>query len=113
MQNRMSLYKLFKEKNSAVKKGIQRLSYADKDDAKKVLEGLKETIDYASRGRFTVLTVHPALYNPGKQGYIYSEEAEKYLRPEEAWKVSIELLRELARYAERKGIMLSLENMPV
>jgi len=89
-----------------------RLSYVDEEDRKKILEGLKETIDYASQGRFTVLTIHPALYNPGRQGYAYSSRTEEYLNPDEAWNVSTRLLRELTEYAESRGVILGLENMP-
>lgn len=89
-----------------------RLSYVNKEDRKRILEGLRETIDYASEGGFTVLTVHPALFNPKKQGYAYSDRAKNYLSSDEAWDVSTRLLRELTRYAEKKGIVLGLENMP-
>jgi len=88
------------------------LSYANREDAKEILEGLKETIEYASKGGFRVLTIHPALYNPRKPRYAYSHVAEKYLGPDEAWVVSVKGIRELARYAERMGVILGLENMP-
>ena len=89
-----------------------KLSYKNMEDAKEILEGLKETIEYASKGGFRVLTIHPALYNPRKPRYAYSHVAEKYLEPNEAWVASLNRLKELARYAERRGVILGLENMP-
>jgi sugar phosphate isomerase/epimerase len=89
-----------------------RLTYADPEASRQILDGLKETIDYASKGGFTVLTIHPAFYNPRRPGYAYQNEAEKYPEPKDARAKSIKLLRELTEYAERRGVILGLENMP-
>lgn len=89
-----------------------RLTYADPEASRHILNGLKETIDYAAKGGFTVLTIHPAFYNPRRPGYAYQGETEKYLDPKPAWAASIKLLKELTGYAERRGVTLGLENMP-
>jgi len=89
-----------------------KLSLADSDKRKEVIEGLKATIDYASDGGIRVLTIHPATYNPEKPGYAYFEVLQNYLGVKEAWGVSINLLRYISNYASRRGIILGLENMP-
>jgi len=88
------------------------LSYLDSEERKHVLEKLKATVDYAAAGGFTVVTVHPASYNPRAPGYAYSDVHYKYLEPREAWETSIKYLKYLANYASRKGVLLGLENMP-
>ena len=90
-----------------------KLSLADSDERKEVVEGLKTTIDYASDGSIRVLTIHPATYNPEKPGYAYSEILSKYLKVKEAWEVSVNLLKYISNYAGKKGIILGLENMPL
>ena len=89
-----------------------KLSLASSDERKEIVEGLKTTIDYASDGNIRVLTIHPATYNPEKPGYAYSEVLSSYLKVKEAWEVSVNLLKYLSNYAEKKGVILGLENMP-
>ena len=89
------------------------LSYKDEPKRKEVIDGLKATIDYASEGNIKVIVIHPASYNPGKKGYAYEEISHLYFEPSKAWKISIELLKEIANYASRKGVILGLENMPI
>jgi|GEM_PF-698939 len=89
-----------------------KLSLASSEERKKIVEGLKTTIDYASDGNIRVLTIHPATYNPEKPGYAYSEVLSSYLRVKEAWEVSINLLKHISNYARKRNITLGLENMP-
>lgn len=89
-----------------------KLSLVDDDERKKIIDGLKQTIDYSSEGNIKVLTIHPASFNPLKEGYAYEEILSQYHEPSKAWKISIQLLKELANYASKRGVILGLENMP-
>jgi len=89
-----------------------KLSLANEEKRKEVIEGLKTTIDYASDGGIRVITIHPATYNPKEPGYAYSEILPEYLEAKDAWSTSISLLKKISSYASKKDVTLGLENMP-
>ena len=80
------------------------------------LSNLKILIDYAAKGGVRSITIHPPLYyDPVWKYYAdphYAPRIKEALPLNEAWDVSIDLLREAARYAVRHSITLGIENMP-
>ncbi len=88
------------------------LSLADSSARRRAVEGIKAMIDCASDGGIRVVTIHPPTYNPGEPGYAYQAELHKYLPLGEALASFVKHVRELSAYALRRGVTLSLENMP-
>ena len=90
-----------------------RFSFIDESLRKEAVEKFLEMIDIASDYGIEIITIHAPCYRPltNNQKYIIYRQTLYSLEYSSAYSHMIKLLKRVANYAKRKGVLIGLENL--